>query len=305
VANLWIKDDGVNPTGSSEARSYSCAISMAVELNLRKVAASLDGTGGAALAAYAAEAGIEARISLPEDAPQAAFVACAACGAEVALGAGWPAIEGWFDLGAFAEPYRVEGLKTLGYEIAEQLRWDVPDAILCPVGDGAGLIGIWKAFEELEALGWIGGKRPKMIAVQAEGCRPIVDAFENGSDLCKEWHGAHTIAGGIRVARPAGGRRVLKILRSSAGGAASVSDQEMLDAGIELAGAEGIFTAPEGAACMAALRKVLAAGLVRSEDTVIIVNTAAGQTYAEAYSTRFSRVTAGEQDRLGGLITPR
>lgn len=305
IANLWIKDDGVNPTGSSEARSYSCAISMAVELNLRKVAASLDGTGGAALAAYAAAAGIEARISLPEDAPQAAFVACAACGAEVALGEAWPALEGWFDLGAFAEPYRVEGLKTLGYEIAEQLRWDVPDAILCPVGDGAGLIAIWKAFEELEALGWIGGKRPRMIAVQAEGCRPIVEAFENGSDQCAEWKGAHTIAGGIRVPKPAGGRLILKILRASGGGTAAVSDREMLDAGIELAGAEGIFPAPEGAACMAALRKVLAAGLVRSEDTVVIVNTASGQTYAEAYSTRFPRVTAGEQDRLGGIITPR
>ena len=134
MANLWIKDDGVNPAGSSEARSFSCAISMAVELNLRKVAASLDGPGGAALAAYAAAAGIAARISLPEDAPQAAFVACVACGAEVALGEAWPALDGWFDLGAFAEPYRVEGLKTLGYEIAEQLRWDVPEAILCPVG---------------------------------------------------------------------------------------------------------------------------------------------------------------------------
>jgi threonine synthase len=185
------------------------------------------------------------------------------------------------------------------------LRWDVPDAILCPVGDGAGLIAIWKAFEELEALGWIGGKRPRMIAVQAEGCRPIVEAFENGSDQCAEWKGAHTIAGGIRVPKPAGGRLILKILRASGGGTAAVSDREMLDAGIELAGAEGIFPAPEGAACMAALRKVLAAGLVRSEDTVVIVNTASGQTYAEAYSTRFPRVTAGEQDRLGGIITPR
>jgi threonine synthase len=305
MANLWIKDDGANPTGSSEARSFSCAISMAVELNLRQVAASLDGPGGAALAAYAAAAGIAARISLPEDAPQAAFVAGAACGAEVVLGGAWPALDGWFDLGAFAEPYRVEGLKTLGYEIAEQLRWEVPDAVLCPVGDGAGLIGIWKACGELEALGWIGSKRPKMIAVQAEGCRPIVDAFESGSDLCTEWPGAHTIAAGIRVPKPAGGRLVLKIVRASGGGAAAVSDWEMLDAGIELAGAEGIFPAPEGAACMAALRKVLAAGLVRSEETVVILNTAAGQTYAEAYSTRFPRVTAGEQDRLGGLITPR
>jgi threonine synthase len=144
-----------------------------------------------------------------------------------------------------------------------------------------------------------------MIAVQAEGCRPIVDAFESGSDQCTEWKGAHTIAGGIRVAKPAGGRRILKILRSSGGGATAASDQEMLDAGIELAGADGVFPAPEGAACMAALRKVLATGLVRSEDTVVIVNTAAGQTYAEAYSTRFPRVTAGERDRLGGIITPR
>ncbi len=238
-------------------------------------------------------------------APQAAFGASAACGAEVARGEAWPALDGWFDLGAFAEPYRVEGLKTLGYEIAEQLRWEVPDAVLCPVGDGAGLIGIWKACEELEALGWVGSKRPKMIAVQAVGCRPIVDAFESGGDQSTEWQGAHTIAGGIRVPKPAGGRLVLKILRASGGGATAVSDQEMLDAGVELAGAEGIFPAPEGAACMAALRKVLAAGLVRSEDTVVIVNTASGQTYAEAYSTRFPRVMSGEQDRLGGLITPR
>jgi len=177
--------------------------------------------------------------------------------------------------------------------------------ILCPAGDGAGLIGIWKALEELEAIGWVGSKRPRMIAVQAEGCRPIVEAFETGAERCAEWKGAHTIAAGMRVPLPPGGRLILKILRASGGSAVAVSDQEMLDAGIEIARAEGVFVAPEGAACVVALRKALEKGLVRPEETVVIVNPASGQTYAEAYATRFPRAGSSEQDKLGGLITPR
>ena len=305
VTNLWIKDDGVNPAGSSEARSYSCVVTMALQVNVEKLSASVDGSSGAALALYAAAAGLQARISLPGDAPQSSLVACQAAGAEVVLGDARLAGEGWFDVGAFAEPYRVEGLKTLGYEIAEQLRWDSPDVIFCPAGDGAGLIGIWKALEELEAIGWVGSKRPRMIAVQAEGCRPIVEALETGAERCTEWKGAHTIAAGMRVPLPPGGRLILNILRASDGTAIAVSDQEMLDAGIEIARAEGVFLAPEGAACVVALRKALEKGLVRPAETVVIVNPASGQTYAEAYSTRFPRAGSSEQDKLGGLITPR
>jgi threonine synthase len=301
VGNLWVKDDGANPVGCSEARGCSCAISMALQLGVRDLSAVTDGVAGAALACYAAAAGLKARICLPPDAPVASFVACGACGAEVVLA--MPAEGLAPDSSPFSEPYRLEGLKTLGYEIAEQLRWDAPDAIVCPVGGGGHFLGISKAFEELEAIGWT-VKRPRLIAVQAEGCRPLVDAFESGSSECAEARFPHTIALGVRVPQPPAGSLVLETLRARGGCAVAVSDQEILDAGTELAHMDGVLTAPEGAACAAALSKLLARGFIRAEETVVLVNTASGHLYGKAYSARFPRRALTEQDKLGGLITP-
>jgi threonine synthase len=253
---------------------------------------------------------------MPLDVPQANFVECQACGADVTLVDGQiqdcgriaserAAREGWFDMGTLKEPYRVEGKKTMGFELAEQFRWELPDAILYPTGGGVGLIGMWKAFEELEAIGWISGKRPKMIAVQAEGCRPVVEAFERGQDQCRLWENASTLASGLRVPNPLGGHLILKILRASGGTALAVSDQDMLDAGLALATTEGIFAAPEGAASVAALGKLFAEGTLGRGERIVIYNTGAGHKYLEAYSTRFPRAAFTEQDKLGGLITPR
>jgi threonine synthase len=264
--NLWIKDDGVNPTGTSKAREFSCAISMAVELGIRKVAIASAGNAAAALAAYAAAAGIEACVFLPRDVPRSFWVECQAYGAEVRLG------EECIDQSAWQEPYRVEGAKTMGYEIAEQSRWDLPDAILCPQGDGVGLVGMRKAFEEMEAIGWISGERPKLIAVQSQGGHRGEDRHGTG------------VSGATAIA---------------------VSDQDALDAGIELAALEGIFAAPEGAACVVALRKLLADGRLQPAERIVIYNTGSGHRHLETYSTRFPRVALTEEDKLGGLITPR
>jgi threonine synthase len=203
------------------------------------------------------------------------------------------------------EPYRIEGKKTMGYEVAEQLDWQLPDAIFYPTGGGVGMIGMWKAFEEMEALGWIGGKRPKMIAVQVEGCQPVVRAFERGEARSQVWENASTVAAGLRVPKPLGDFLILEAVRASGGTAVAVSDGELLDAGIELAREEGVFAAPEGAACVAALEKLLASGFLKPAERIVIYNTGAGLKYLEAYATRFARMGSGEQDKLGGLITPR
>jgi threonine synthase len=213
--------------------------------------------------------------------------------------------EGWYDVSTLKEPYRVEGKKTMGYEVAEQMDWELPDAIFYPTGGGVGLIGMWKAFEEMERLGWIGSRRPKMIAVQAEGCQPVVRAFEAGEQTTVPYENAHTVAAGLRVPKPLGDFLILDAIRSSRGTAIAVSDEEMLDAGIGLASDEGIYAAPEGAACIAALQKLLATGFLSATDRIVIYNTGSGLKYAEAYATRFPRAAAGEQDKLGGLITPR
>jgi threonine synthase len=263
--DLWLKDEGVNPTGSFEARGMACAVSMAVELGIRKVAISSAGNAASALAAYAAAAGIEAHVFLPRAAPQSNFIECHAFGAQVTLVDGplgeWAAPEGWFDLGALQEPYRVEGEKTVGYELGEQFRWELPGAILCPSG-GAGLIGLGTAFAELEALGWVGAKRPKLIAVEIAGRGPVDSPI-------------------------------------------AVTREEALDAGLELAALEGVFAAPEGAACVAAVGRLIASGALEAGERIVIYNPGAGLKYLEAYSTRFPRAAAGEQDKLGGLITPR
>jgi threonine synthase len=313
---LWVKDEGLNPTASFKARGLSCAISMCAELGIRKVAIPSAGNAGSALAAYAAAAGIEAHIFMPRDVPQSNYLECKAYGACVTLVDGTirdcaaalaerAADAGWYDMGTLREPYRVEGKKTMGYEVAEQMGWELPDAIFYPTGGGVGLIGMWKAFDEMEQLGWIGSRRPKMIAVQAEGCQPVVRAFQENEQHSRYWEDAHTVAAGLRVPKPLGDFLVLGAVRASGGAAIAVTDEEMLDAGIELASLEGIYAAPEGAACVAALRKTLDSGLVKPSDRVVLYNTGSGLKYSEAYATRFPRAASGEQDKLGGLITPR
>ncbi len=317
--DLWIKDEGLNPTGSFKARGLSCAVSMGVELGVRKMAIPSAGNAASALAAYAAAAGIEAHIFMPRDVPQANYIECQAFGAAVTLvdglisdcaklvsaGAAGVVKDGWYDISTLKEPYRIEGKKTMGYEVAEQLDWQLPDAIFYPTGGGVGMIGMWKAFAEMEALGWIGAKRPKMIAVQVEGCQPVVRAFDRGEARSEFWENASTVAAGLRVPKPLGDFLILEAVRASGGTALAVSDGELLDAGIQLAREEGIFAAPEGAACVAALEKLLASGFLKPAERIVIYNTGAGLKYLEAYATRFPRTGSGEQDKLGGLITPR
>jgi threonine synthase len=316
VTSLYVKDEGLNPTASFKARGLACAVSMCVELGIRRVAIPSAGNAASAMAAYAAAAGIEAHIFMPRDVPQSNYVECKAFGAHVTLVDGLISdcgrivaerkdAEGWFDVSTLKEPYRIEGKKTMGYEVAEQLDWQLPDAIFYPAGGGVGLIGMWKAFAEMETLGWIGSKRPKMIAVQAEGCQPVVRAFERGENKTEFFANAHTLASGLRVPKPLGDVLMLDAIRSSGGTAIAVSDSDMLDAGLELGRLEGIFAAPEGAACVAALQKLLASGFLRAEDRIVLYNTGSGLKYLEAYSTRFPRDIDSEQDKLGGLITPR
>jgi threonine synthase len=291
-------------------------MSMCRELGIRKVAIPSAGNAASALAAYAAAAGIEAHIFMPRDVPQANFIECQAFGARVTLvdglisdcgkrvAAAAPA-EGWFDVSTLKEPYRIEGKKTMGYELCEQLGWTLPDAIFYPTGGGVGMIGMWKAFAEMEALGWIGSERPKMIAVQAAGCQPVVRAYSQDETESVFWQDAYTVASGLRVPKPLGDFLILDAVRSSGGVALAVTDQELLDAGLRLAAEDGIFAAPEGAACVAALEKLLASGFLRADENLVIYNTGAGLKYLEAYATRFPRLAGGEADKLGGLITPR
>ena len=314
--SLWVKDEGLNPTGSFKARGLSCAISMAKELGITKVAIPSAGNAASALAAYAAAAGLEAHIFMPQDVPQANYIECKSFGAQVTLVDGLISdcarivaerkdSEGWFDVSTLKEPYRIEGKKTMGYELAEQMRWQLPDALFYPTGGGVGIIGMWKAFAEMEEMGWTGKRRPKMIAVQVEGCQPVVRAFQTGAPRSQFWEHAATVASGLRVPKPLGDFLILEAVRESGGTAIAVSDDELLDGGLELASREGLFIAPEGAACVAALRKLLASGFLHPDENIVIYNTGAGVKYLEAYSTRFPRDPGGEKDKLGGLITPR
>src|SRR5262245_4916078 len=314
--SLWVKDEGLNPTASFKARGLACAISMCVELGISKVAIPSAGNAASALAAYAAAAGIEAYIFMPRDVPQSNFIECKAYGAQVTLVDGLISDcgrivaergpqEGWFDVSTLKEPYRIEGKKTMGYEVAEQMGWELPEAIFYPTGGGVGMIGMWKAFDEMERLGWIGSRRPKMIAVQAEGCQPVVRAWQENEARSRFYDGARTLASGLRVPKPLGDFLVLNAVRESGGTAIAVSDEEMLDSGAQLAASEGVFAAPEGAACVAAAQKLIASGFLKASDRIVLYNTGSGLKYLEAYSTRFPRAASTEQDKLGGLITPR
>ncbi len=316
LPNLWIKDEGQNPTDSFKARGLSCAVSMAKKLGAKKLAIPSAGNAAGGLAAYAARAGLEAHIFMPQDVPQANFLECKAFGANVTLVDGLISdcgrivgerkeLEGWFEVSTLKEPYRVEGKKTMGYELAEQFNWQLPDAILYPCGGGVGLIGMWKAFDEMEALGWIGPRRPRMISVQAAGCAPITRAFEQGAESSEFWPNASTVASGLRVPKALGDFLVLRALRDSGGTSLSISDSEMLKSGLQLAEAEGIFPAPEGGACVAAAARLRQSGFLSAENQVVIFNTGSGYKYLEAYAARFPRYGLSEYDKLGGLITPR
>ena len=292
--DLWIKDESLNPTQSFKARGMSVAVSMAEHLGATKLAAPSAGNAGGALAAYAARAGLEAHIFMPRDTPRANIIECRELGAHVTLIDGLitdcgaeiarrKAKEGWFDMSTLKEPYRVEGKKTLGYELAEQCKWQLPDIILYPTGGGTGLIGMWKAFDEMETLGWIGKKRPRMFAVQAAGCAPIVRAFEAGEKTAGEFPNAGTLAAGLRVPKAIGDFLILNILRQSNGGAVAVTDEEMIRVAREVGSKEGLFVCPEGAACFAALKLLQRAGKIASGERVIIFNTGSGIKYLDCY----------------------
>ena len=289
---------------------------MAKQFGLQELAIPTAGNAGGALAVYAAAAGVRAHIFMPSDVPQSNFLECRAAGADVTLVNGLISDcgrmvgerkdeEGWFEVSTLKEPYRIEGKKTMGYELAEQGNWVLPDSIVYPCGGGVGLIGIWKAFEEMQQLGWIGSHRPKMIAVQAAGCQPIVQAFEQGKDSGQAWPNAFTVASGLRVPKALGDFLVLNAIRQSGGTAVAVSDHDMLDGGLLMARSEGIFPAPEGGACVVAVRELIRQKFLSPDERIVILNTGSGLKYAEAYGTRFRRTVVSDQDKLGGLITPR
>ena len=295
LAELYIKDESQNPTQSFKARGMTAAVSMALELGVKKLAVPSAGNAAGALAAYASRAGLEAHIFMPRDTPRANVVECEQTGAQVTLVDGLitdcgaliaerKEAEGWFDVSTLKEPYRVEGKKTLGYELAERLEWSLPDVVIYPTGGGTGLIGMWKAFDEMEAMGWIDGKRPRMVTVQASGCAPIVRAFESGQRFADEFPNAATTASGLRVPRAIGDFLILDALRASGGTAIAVTDEELIAATREIGAAEGLFCAPEGAACLPALKKLLQTGAVSKDERVVLFNTGAGVKYLESYS---------------------
>ncbi|HXG64084.1 MAG TPA: threonine synthase [Blastocatellia bacterium] len=295
LKNLYIKDESVNPTASFKARGMAVAVSMAKELGAKKLAVPSAGNAAGALAAYAAKAGLEAFIFMPQDTPRANIIECQQTGARVTLIDGLitdcgrivaerKEAEGWFDVSTLKEPYRVEGKKTMGYELAEQFGWELPDVILYPTGGGTGLIGMWKAFDEMERMGWIGSRRPRMVTVQAEGCAPIVKGFAAGANAGAEVADAHTVAAGLRVPRAIGDFLMLDILRKSGGTAIAVSDEELLAGVKEIGSTEGIFAAPEGGACLPALRRMMEHGEVEQSEKIVMFNTGSGLKYLDAFN---------------------
>jgi threonine synthase len=316
-ANVYIKDEGLNPTGSFKARGMSAAVTMAKAYGLKKLAAPSAGNAGSALAAYAAAAGMESHIFMPKDVPLANRVECESYGAHLTLVDGLISDcarmvgerkdkEGWFDVSTLKEPFRVEGKKTMGYEVAEQLGWRLPQGIIYPTGGGVGLIGMWKAFDEMEKLGWIGPERPQMVVVQSSGCAPIPKAWDEGKTTAEFWPEASTLAAGLRVPKAYGDYLILDILKKSGGVALSVTDQEIMEALHHWARVEGIFAAPEGAAALAAYRKLHDSLFFGSDDKVVLFNTGSGLKYLD--------VIEGQKERprpqppasrnIGGIIGP-
>jgi threonine synthase len=292
LPRLLIKEEGLNPTGSFKARGMAVAVSRARELGLRRLAAPSAGNAGAALAVYAARAGLESFVVMPADTPRVPLIETMVAGAQAFLVGGLindagrvvRAQPGWFDVSTLREPYRAEGKKTMGYELAEQLGWVLPDAIVYPTGGGTGLVGMWKAFDEMEELGWIDGRRPKMFSVQAAGCAPIVRAYERGERSAELWQNAHTIASGLRVPVAIGDYLMLDAIRASGGAAIAVTDEEIRGA-TELVGArEGLWMAPEGAATVVGAQKLREQGRLGANERVVLFNTGAGMVYPDLQS---------------------
>ncbi|BCV21752.1 threonine synthase [Moorella sp. Hama-1] len=290
--HLYIKDEGLNPTGTFKARGAAVGVSKAKELGIKAIAMPTAGNAGGAWSSYGAKAGIEMTIAMPVDAPDLAKKECVVSGARtyqvqgLISDAGKIIAQGvkkyhWFDASTLKEPYRIEGKKTMGLEIAEQFNWELPDAVLYPTGGGVGIIGIWKALQELQAIGWIKGPLPKMISVQAEGCSPIVKAFQAGQKESEFFQGAQTIAGGIRVPKALGDFLVLEAIYESGGIAVSVSDDEIKAAVQQVARTEGMFICPEGAAAIAGAQKLLNSGFLKPEERVVVLNTGSGLKYPE------------------------
>jgi len=315
--HVYIKDEGLNPTGSFKARGMSAAVTMARHHGLKKLAAPSAGNAGGALAAYAAAAGIEAHIFMPKDVPLANRMECDYYGAHVTLVDGLISDcgrmvaerkdkEGWFDVSTLKEPFRVEGKKTMGYEVAEQLNWKLPQGIIYPTGGGVGLIGMWKAFDEMEQLGWIGPERPKMVTVQAAGCAPIVKAWEEGKSASEMWNAAETFAAGLRVPKAYGDYLILDILKKSHGTAVAATDEEILAAVRHWASVEGVFAAPEGAASLVAYQKLRASGFFSPDDVVVLFNTGTAYKYLDRMEAkrRTVRPEPPASRNLGGIIGP-
>jgi threonine synthase len=323
--NVFIKDEGLNPTGSFKARGLSAAVTMARHFGLKKLAIPSAGNAAGALAAYAAAAGdgMEAHIFMPKDVPMANRIECDYYGAHVTLvdglisdcarkvaelreSASWKN-DGWFDVSTTKEPYRVEGKKTMGYEVAEQLGWKIPEGIIYPTGGGVGLLGMWKAFDELEQLGFIGPERPNMISVQSSGCAPIVKAWDEGRATSEMWTNASTLASGLRVPKPYGDYLILDILKQSGGLALAATDAEILAATRHWAKVEGIFAAPEGAASLVAYQKLLASNFFGEEDTVVLFNTGSGLKYLDVLDTNdasVERAPSPASRAIAGIIGP-
>ena len=292
MGSLLIKDEGVNPTGSFKARGLSAAVSKALELGQTRLTMPSAGNAAGAMSAYAAAAGIEAHVFMPRDAPMANQLECLAYGADLNLVDGFindagrisgeAADEhGYFDISTLKEPYRVEGKKTMGYEIVEQLGFEVPDVVICPTGGGTGIVGIWKALDEMEQLGWIGPERPRMVCVQAEGCSPLVNAYNKGEEFAEPVTNPTTLAAGMRVPSAVGDFLVIRAVRESGGTALTVTDEQMVGAVKDMAGFEGIFPAPEGGATLAALEKLLDSGDVSRDDRVVLLNTGSALKYLD------------------------
>jgi threonine synthase len=317
--NVWIKEEATNPTGTFKARGLSMAVTMARHYGLRKLAVPSAGNAAGALSAYAAAAGIEAHIFMPKDVPLANYLECAAYGAHVTLVDGLISdcarivaerrqAEGWFDISTLKEPFRVEGKKTMGYELVEQLGWQYPDAVFYPTGGGVGLIGMWKAFEEMEQLGWVSGKRPRMIAIQATGCAPVARAYREGAPVSQKFEHAATFASGLRVPKPYGDALILEIVRASGGTVVDYPDSEILRSLLDWSRHEGLLLSPEGAAATAAYDHLLATGFLSPSDRCVLFNTGAGLKYVDTVAEAMGLRLPGKLPArmpVGGIITPQ
>jgi threonine synthase len=319
-AGLVVKEEADNPTGSFKARGMSAAVSMARHYGLKKLAAPSAGNAASALAAYAAAASMEAHIFMPRDVPMANYLEGVAYGSHVTLVDGLISDcgrmvaegakrEGWFDVSTLKEPFRVEGKKTMGYELVEQLGWTYPDAVFYPTGGGVGLIGMWKAFDEMEQMGWVSGRRPKMIAVQASGCAPVAKAWKEGAAVSTMFQNAATFAAGLRVPKPYGDSIILEIVRASGGTVVDVTDEAILASLLDWARQEGLLLCPEGAAATAAYDHLLATGFLKASDRVVLFNTGSGLKYIDAIAEAMGLQRPGvkkypERTPVGGIITP-